>query len=703
MKQRMNSIEKSHFGKQQRINDHMEERMKQIKTGKLRAMCLMIAAMVLVGSFSMSFAAGVTAKITSGIAASQYQGEGTITVSITTNQAYPNAKIRLDHDGLVHPPAEVTKSLTVEENPNIVSIPVNLYNLTLGKTYFVKAVVTDSSGTELATSANGSIRVSPVDPEDAGKPNLSTIDQKDNSYKPDNTIQYNPQVKLSLQTPSGGLNAGATNQITLNIRNIGNAPFNQVIAGVGTLGDKMSLRNASTEQSLGKLALNASASASFPVYIESSHDGGDVPLSFQVRATDPSGKETTFTITEYVTVNGGTSLADRLEITNIQNPQQVVADQNFNLRFSVTNHSSSEAKNVKVMVEPTAPLVNRTKNIFVVNLPAGSSQSFDVQMFVPQGSDAQAQNYPIKITAETSGKDASSITQYTGVFVNASSDKTVPQIIITNYGYGGAPVVANETFPLSLELKNTNTKQTLKNIRVSMAATDGVFIPHDTSSSFYIASIGPNGSVTKTIQMMTVPDAPEKTTAISVDITYEDEKGNPISSKDMISVPVVQERRLEIDDVRPMEPLFVGQQMNISVQYYNMGKNTLNNLIISAEGDFDFPQATKSFVGKMDSGKNDFYDLAIIPTHTGEAQGKLIFRFEDSNGKQITIEKPFTLTAEEMPVMDLPDDMPEDAGGSGKAAKIGGGIAALAAVGGIVLYRRKKKKQRAALDMDTEE
>ena len=667
---------------------------------------IMAMSMVFAMGLDMkSFAANVSMTIDGSSAYSQYQGVGKFTVSITNNSGNDinNATLVFTSPfpGGVKPSGNQTVDLKngITENRDF---EVGLYGATMGPIENVNATLFDSSGINIA-NASKQIYVNPIDPIDIGNENLPTVDEKDYTFKPDNTINYNSQVKLEVIAPKGGMNPGATNNVQLKVTNTGNAPFNKVVASIATLGDKMSLKNAPTNQDLGPMGKGKSQTVSFPIYIENSHEGGNVPISFSVKATDPKSAVAEFSITEYVVVNAGTSLADQLEIVNIKNPSKVNPDQDFNLSFAVRNGSGQAAKNVKVTVEPTAPVVNKTKNIFVINLAPGESRAFNVQMFVPKTAENQAQNFPIKITAETTGKDASSISQYSGVFVNTSTDKTVPQIIITNYSYGGSSAVANEVFPLRLTLKNTNTRQALKNIKVSLNAEEGVFIPHNSSNSFYVASIAPGGSVVKTVEMMTIPEAPEKTTAINVDMTYEDDKGNQIAVKDIISVPVVQQRRLEIDDVDSMDELYVGQQANISVQYYNMGKSTLNNLIISAEGDFEFPQSTKTFVGKLEAGKNDYYDLALIPTHPGEADGKLIFSFEDSSGKEIVIEKPFRLIAGEMPPMEPTDEIPMEEPGLTTLQKVGIGVGAAVLAGALVLYRRKKKKQKDILDIDDEE
>lgn len=642
-----------------------------------------------------------------GVSEHQTEVVAKVTVNNRLEKEVTNVIVNFDKGSLpgsVSPTSQTISSIAAKASSPEQEFKLDLNGVPLGKSLTFVVSATDGSSIHKGV-ATKIFSISPIDSNDIGKPNLPTITEKDYTYKPDPTVNYNPQMKLEVIAPKGGLNSGTTNAVQLKMKNTGNAPFNKVVAGIG-LGDKMTLQNASTEQDLGSMSRTGEASASFPIFIDTSHTGGNVPLSFTVKATDPTGKEATFTITEYVTVNAGTSLADRLEIVNIQNPANVSTDQNFDLKFAVKNNSATAAKNIKVTVEPTAPIVNKTKNIFVVTLAGGESKAFNVQMFAVGGSELQSQNYPIKITAETTGTDASSIVQYTGVFVNAGNNnknKTVPQIIITNYNYGNSAVVANEVFPLSIVLKNTNIDQTLRNIKVSFTAEDGVFIPHNTSNSFYIDKIGPGGSINKTVEFMTKPDAPEKTVSINVDMSYEDNKGNPVSVKDIISVPVIQERRLVIDDIVPTDTYFAGEQGNLTVQYYNMGKNTLNNLVIYAEGDFDFPQSTKVFAGKFDAGKNDFYDLQFIPKHTGESSGKIIFTFEDSSGKPIKIEKPFTIKAEEAlpedPMMD--EEMMRPTGtGKGKFIAIGAGI--LIVIIAIIIYKKRKKKQLDSLDIGNE-
>ena len=140
----------------------------------------------------------------------------------------------------------------------------------------------------------------------------------------------------------------------------------------------MSLTNFSTEQRIGVIEKGATQVVRYPIFVDADHTGGNTQLAFTIKGTDPNGKEFTDSITEYVMVNAGSSSSDSLEIINIQNPGSVALDQTFSLKFSVRNQGSQALKNIKVSVEPTAPVVNRTKNIFVINLEAGEAKAFDV-------------------------------------------------------------------------------------------------------------------------------------------------------------------------------------------------------------------------------------------------------------------------------------------------------------------------------------
>ena len=133
--------------------------------------------------------------------------------------------------------------------------------------------------------------------------------------------------------------------------------------------------------------------------------------------------------------------------------------------------------------------------------------------------------------------------------------------------------------------------------------------------------------------------------------------------------------------------------MSASIQYYNMGKSAMSNLRITAEGEgFKFPQSPSQYVGNFESGKNNYYDLAIIPEKEGEINGKVIFTFEDIAGKEEKIEKEFKFMVSPAPVPEVTVPETEEASKSGGIKKVLPiGIGAFGILIALNIYKKHKK------------
>ncbi len=243
------------------------------------------------------------------------------------------------------------------------------------------------------------------------------------------------------------------------------------------------------------------------------------------------------------------------------------------------------------------------------------------------------------------------VDKYFGVFVKGASEKGRPKLIVDNYTFNGSNVLAGDEFPLTLFIKNTSDIQSVKNIKVSIESAEGVFMPVNTSSSFFIDEIKSNQILEKMIMLKTTPDASVKSYNMVVKMEYEDADGNAYDSEgnlftetDNLSIAVLQPIRLETSDITlPME-FYMGQSANLEVEFYNMGRSTMNNMMIKAEGDFDL-QNGSYFKGDFQSGSSDYFSTTIIPTKEGITKGKIIFSFEDAIGNISEIEKEFEINA----------------------------------------------------------
>jgi len=397
---------------------------------------------------------------------------------------------------------------------------------------------------------------------------------------------------------------------------------------------------------------------------------------------------------------------DGIAITNINTPPVAIAGNDFTVSFNVTNQGDFATGRLKITAEVPDGLANRTKNIFLEqSIAKGQSKSYSVTYFSEDG--AAEKNYPIMITVEpASGGDAAdTVMQYTGVFIENGGSGSIktPQLMVSNYSYGGSFVQAGDQFRLDIGLTNTSSNHTLQNIKVTLQSGDGTFIPVNSSNSFYINRIDRNGYADYSIYLSVKPDAEQKTTSINVDMSYEDSSGNAFTATDVISIPIMQETRLIVDDIIAPPELYAGMQNGVNVEFYNMGKTTLNNLRIYAEGDFDTMESTSYYAGNMESGRSDSYNFSFIPRGPGVMEGTVYFTYEDASGDQQVIEKQFSFDIMEMPVWNE-EPFPIDENMGGKKTPwlpIGAGAVAVAGAAGIVLWKRhRKKKMNREMEID---
>ncbi len=293
---------------------------------------------------------------------------------------------------------------------------------------------------------------------------------------------------------------------------------------------------------------------------------------------------------------------------------------------------------------------------------------------------------------------------YLPVDGKGSTDDLTPRVIIDNYNIPSEYIEAGQTFPLTISFLNTSENTTVKNIKVSINSDEAIFSPVASSNSFYIKEIKAGEFKENVLNLKAKIDAENRNYTISADIEFQDEKGEKYTEKEIISIPVNQELNLTISNIELPPQVFAGSPTSLSVDFYNTGRALIRNLIIETEGDFDI-QDGSLFIGNLEPGKDNYYDVTIIPHEEGLLEGKIIFTYEDGVGEKFVREQAFGLEVmayEEPPMMDHEMGFYPEGGESGsKKRYIIGGIALLM-VGGTALFlvrrRRKKKQEEVFLD-----
>jgi uncharacterized repeat protein (TIGR01451 family) len=506
-------------------------------------------------------------------------------------------------------------------------------------------------------------------------------------------------------SPESGLASGQDNKLTISIKNIGNTVVKNAVLTL-TLPDGLSIYNGSNKVNLGYINTTSTRNVSFAISVDDSATSKNYQITAALTGLDYSNESVSAEQVLYVPVAGSGASVGNLEVTGINVPDEVSGQDPFTLSFNVQNKSSVAVKNVKIAVDVPEGLLNQSRSTFVAaTIGAGESKNYEVKLFADDSAKEKAYTIKISLSSSTASDSASdTITEYASVYVNGVSGEKTPQLMVDNYSYGGTFVQAGDDFLLELGLRNTSGSKAISNIKVTVTSEDGSIIPANSSNSFFIEKLSKKERIDHALMLSVKPAAEQKTTPLTVEMSYEDGSGNAFTTKDVISIPVMQETRLEVDDIIAPPELYAGMQGGVSVQFYNMGKTTLNNLRVTAEGDFDTPESTSYFVGNMESGKSDTYDFMFIPRQGGTLEGKVTFTYEDAAGDQQVLERPFSFEVmAEMPAMDegIPSEDAAAGAGGHKKLWIALGVLTLFVVGGIVAWRMiRKRKMHREMEID---
>lgn len=290
------------------------------------------------------------------------------------------------------------------------------------------------------------------------------------------------------------------------------------------------------------------------------------------------------------------------------------------------------------------------------------------------------------------------------------SVKNKPKLIIDNYSLQPKMVEAGKEFTLNMSFYNTNATYSVRNIKISLnnetggSGTNGqnvggsVFIPVGSSNTFYISSIAPGKTASKSIKMSVVPNAQAQNYVITANFEYEDKNGNEFTANEIIGIPVVQQAKVSFGEITT-NPGMAGEPATVDMDFFNTGKDTLTNFMISVQGDgFSLDNGGNYFVGNFAPGASDHFSSTIIPTESGTVKGKLVITYEDSTGETHTEEKDFSVEAQQMDEgTTVPDEeMDQGTGSMGALPFILGGLLIVAIITTIIVKKKRDKKKKGS-------
>ena len=290
--------------------------------------------------------------------------------------------------------------------------------------------------------------------------------------------------------------------------------------------------------------------------------------------------------------------------------------------------------------------------------------------------------------------------------------KNAPKLIIDSYSITPEKVKPGEEFTIEFIFYNTNDTYSARNISIHLTSEvavssrsqelGAVFSPVNASNTFYISRIYPGEYNSQSITLSVVPNAPSKNYTINIKAEYEDLDGNQFTAEEVVGVPVIQEAKIESSNPI-VDQGFVGQESNVGIDFYNTGKDSISNLMVSIEGEgFSNVEGQNYFVGNFEPGQSDSYRAYIVPDKSGELKGNFVFSYEDSQGKKGEMKKEFSLFVDEAieePIENGLEEPIEEPKNNFNILFIILPIVALIVIIVVIVKRRKNKKQDDELEI----
>ncbi len=538
-----------------------------------------------------------------------------------------------------------------------------------------------------------------------------------------------PVVDVIDTVVDGGSLDGAAKTVTLTLANGGTLPAKNVqISLTGFTADGLALEGDLATKQVGDIGAGQRLDVMYNIKAMPQAEGIKT-LTATLNYRDSSG--TAHDKTTEIFINSGfNGLAKSLDISFDKTQYHMLSGQTLTVGLTIKNKSHQDLDNLQLNVNADGLQMMSTYQKLIKTIKASETQYYSFA--VAAGDGVSQSTYPLRADIKAVNQQTETAAMaISGITVEEKTDSKLgkPKVIIDGYDYGGDFIMAGEAFPLTVNFKNTSSTMGIKNVKATYISADNVFIPVDSSNAVFVEKIGAGETVSKTVMVKTKNDAAPKTYVLDFTIAYEDEKGNaydaknnPYEEKESISINLKQKNRLEVPEIKLPPMVMVGEPINLDVNFFNMGKSTMYNMLVSIEGDFDTQDAT-SYVGTFEPGKSEYYTATLFATQTGEAKGKIIFSFEDSNGEPEKIEKELMLNVVEggMPGGDdgfpgdfkpgegeMPDDMMPPEGGAGGLANIwqyvaiGIALIVVIIIVVVVLKKRNKKRKDALLEIEDE-
>lgn len=478
----------------------------------------------------------------------------------------------------------------------------------------------------------------------------------------DYEVEY-PRVIFENNTKIQKVKAGNSFEADIVVKNVGDQYAKDVTITNSSKDAPIYWETAVDTYTIKRLSTSMKKEINLKLRVKETADVGIYALPFDITYVNSNGTSYSNKQTVYFEVVNELS-KPMIIVRNITNsPEVVTADSENKLAFEIYNEGDLLARRVKLTLDGTSKdgfMVKDSINTrYFETLKGKTSDRVEFDLLVSE--NIKKGTNELNVQLDYYDQDNEHYTETKTIYINnvegaeGVTGKGTPKIIISDYKVTPGEVIAGNKFSLNFTFKNTHLSKKITNMKVVVNSTDGTFIIDNSSNAFYVQNLEPQGEISKTISFRTKQDTLSGAYPITVSFEYEDADGNAYSPNETINVPITEKSNLSIDNISGPYELYQGNSGYVSFEYYNKGKAAISNLSVTVEGDYSGKSET-NYIGNVDPGKGSYSEVEVVADVAGEANGNLVFSFEDSSGNVITTKRAFSgFVYEDMPVTDFVD------------------------------------------------
>lgn len=489
-----------------------------------------------------------------------------------------------------------------------------------------------------------------------------------------------PVISLSTSDNYIVLQPDSEDTLNVTVKNEGKADAYDVkLSVVSGLDTSIGITKAFTTDSIAVGNIKAGESKEVEVPIRVAKNFGAGLYEIQMAAAYKDEKENEKTSSNMTMYVKGASVIDpekktAVSIGNVsQSPESPKAGEKVTVSFDVINDGTADITNVKVAgtglsssgFEPVSSEPYKKVGTIKAGTKSRVSMTFKVGKNIAEGFNT------LNVTCEYTDASGITNTESAGLYVlniknesktdEGTQKNSKPKLIINRYST--EPIIdpatleeaedpdkmmrelkAGGTFYFRYTLKNTHATKAAKNIKITLEQAEGVFSPTEGSNIFYIDQIAAGETSEQEVILKTRSDVATGDYNVNIKVEYEyddmsevDTERGGVTDDNTIKLHAVENYRPEIENIyiEAYDGCYVGQPVDLSFEFYNMGKSTLGNVYVTIEGDFELANnSTKTYVGAVAGYGQEYVNPQIVPLVPGEATGTVVVHFEDSNGDE---------------------------------------------------------------------